>query len=80
MKDDVFLVVTKAGVSRMLKSPKFQLEAGERAVRVVVEVPDDVFEPVPVPTIHLSIPREALTTELQASEELVLPPPPRATR
>ena len=42
MKDEIYLVVAKGGVSRMTKRVP-ELEPGNVGVKVLIEIPDTVF-------------------------------------
>lgn len=74
MRDTVYLVFDRNGVDRMLKTDSFQLKAGERAVKVVLEIPQEAFQKPPIPTITLSVPVEAITTQIEAEASIKTEP------
>lgn len=69
MKGHIYLVLTHRGVDRTCKTADFTLKPGERAVRLEVEVPDEAFAPVSVPTLKMKLPAEALIREFSVVAE-----------
>jgi hypothetical protein len=80
MKDTIYLVLTKAGVNRMLKNPgslhpkrassysrrTLGLKPGERAVRVDVAVDDRAFAPPGVGHVKIAIEEGRLSAPIAA--------------
>jgi hypothetical protein len=64
MKDSIFIVVCSTGFVRANKTDNGQLKPGERAFRLDLEIPDEVFRPPQLPVVRMTIPRDALITEL----------------
>lgn len=69
MKDRVYLIITRHGFDRAVKSGNVQLKSGERMLPVDLEVPDAVFSPPTLPTIRLAIPDTAALAQVVVLEE-----------
>ena len=54
MNEIVYLILTKTGVSKMVKREPAR-DPGEYVVAVNVTVPDDVFKRTPVPVVQLEL-------------------------
>lgn len=67
MKDTAHLIFNRRGIDRMAKGDGFTLKSGERAVRIEIDVPDEVFQPQPIPTIVMTVPQDALITRIEST-------------
>lgn len=70
MRESIYLVINKRGIDRTCKTDGFSLKPGERAVELIVEVPDACFAPLKVPKLLFRVPPEALTTEFTVAVEM----------
>lgn len=60
MRDSLFVIFNEKGIVRTMKSARFELTAGEYVTEVILEVPDDLFKPVRVPSIHIELDPHAI--------------------
>jgi hypothetical protein len=70
VKDTIYVIVNQRGFVKANKTPGFTLDQGERAFRVDIEVPNEAFQPPLLPKVTLTIPREALVTEIHADVDM----------
>jgi hypothetical protein len=70
VKDTIYVIVNRQGFVKANKTNNFQLAQGERGFRVDIEVPDEAFQPPLLPKVTLTIPREALITEVHGQVEM----------
>lgn len=69
MNDVAYVVFSKTGIDRLVKRLPIQLKPGEKAFVLNVEIPDEVFAPPPMPTVRMTIPKEALIHEISVQAE-----------
>lgn len=69
MKDSYFVIFNRRGIDRFTKTEKFDLKAGEHAVRMEIEVPDEVFVKPTIPTTRVLIPAESLRRTIDVTSE-----------
>lgn len=55
MKDSYFVIFNKRGIDRFTKTENFKLNAGEHAMQVELEVPDEVFRKPPIPKTRILV-------------------------
>lgn len=71
MKDTIYVIVNQRGFVKANKTNNFTLDQGERAFRLDLEVPNEAFQPPLLPKVTLTIPRDALITEVHGEVEMV---------
>lgn len=67
MNDVIYIVVTKQGYERTVKTENFTLKPGERAFKLALDVPDAAFATPKVPTVRVAIPVESLIQEIDVN-------------
>jgi hypothetical protein len=78
---DCYLIFTRTQIIDLRKTAGFSLKPNERALRVVLEVEEGVFDEPPVPTVRLTVGRSEVMRVIEP-EILSLPEPsptPRET-
>lgn len=66
MKDGYYVIFNRNGIDRFNKTDRFDLKAGEYAVRMEIEVPDEVFVKPAIPVTRVTIPAEYLHRSIDA--------------
>jgi hypothetical protein len=79
MKTRVYLVLTRAGAVRAIKTHPQKLSTGEIAVRILLDVPDALFAPPPILDAELTVPGEYVPV-YPTPVTLTLDPPPETPR
>lgn len=69
MKDNYFVIFKRTGIDRLCRSEKFTLKAGEHAVEMVLEVPDEVFIKPDIPVCRIQIDPSQVTRNISAVAE-----------
>jgi hypothetical protein len=69
MRDTLYVIVNRQRIERTAKTDNFNLNPGERAFRLVVEIEDEAFATPQIPTIRMSIPMEQLFRPLDITLE-----------
>ena len=55
MKDGYYVIFNRKGIDRFCKSETFQLKPGEHAVKIMLEVADEVFVKPPIPVTRVIV-------------------------
>lgn len=63
MTDTYYVIFNRHGIDRMLKTDKFTLKAGEHAVQMILEVPDEVFVKPRIPVTRITIDPSQVTRD-----------------
>ena len=66
MKASLYIIINRNGIDRTAKTTNFTLAPGEKAFRLDVEVPPEVFAPTHIPTVTLQINADALMSHVVA--------------
>lgn len=70
MISTIHLIFDRNGVQRLAKSDRFELQRGEKVVKVSVTIPDHIFKPAPELTASLTVAPE----QVGEAEAIVLDP------
>lgn len=55
MKDHYYIKFSRHGIEEFYKTDKFRLGPGEHAVRMEIEVPDEIFIKPPIPVTRITL-------------------------
>lgn len=68
MKTELYLVFDQWGYVKAFKTEKVSLNAGQRAIRLQVTIPDEAFSPAGVPTLSADVPLAMLLRPVETIE------------
>lgn len=66
MKTQFYVIFDKNGFVKATKTDAFTLDRGQYASEIMLEVPDEAFQPINVPRVQVTLPAEAIRRTFEA--------------
>lgn len=67
MKTQFYVIFDKNGFVKATKTDAFTLDRGQYATEVLLDVPDEAFQPINVPRVQVTLPVEAIRRTFEAT-------------